>query len=278
MNLRTKLLLIFVALALVPLVALSAFSYWSGLRSVDGLVREASEERASLIARRVENLLDSQEKRLTLLARVSLLRDYVRDSQQPAPVGAQPLDAPAAGPQVPLEPFDFFYKANRAYIESITILDAAGRPLFRLSGGDNGEVIFQTNNIAAGSLRYDKSVWGLTSARLLRSPLAHEGMHGSILSTTIPIFVGAEGSPPSGALVAEIKMKEILGDAALAATQPASASAIGEAAPSSRRHVIFAIDNDNGRIIYHTDPHSDISPWRKRCPISRGWPGGCARA
>ena len=253
MNLRAKLLLIFVALAFVPLVALSAFNYWSGLRSVEGLVREASEDRASLTARRVENLLDSQERRLLLLARVSLLRDYVRDSQQSAPIGAHPFDARPTGPQVPREPFDFFYKANRAYFESITILDAAGRPLFRLSDGDDGEVIFQTADIAAGGVRYDKSVWGLTSPRLLRSPLAHEGMHGSILSTTVPIFVGAEGSPPSGALVAEIKMKEILGDAAQAATQPAAASANGEAAPSSRRLVIVALDTDNGRIVYHTD-------------------------
>jgi signal transduction histidine kinase len=249
LNLRAKLLFVFIALAFVPLVALSAINYWSGMRSVEEIVRAAADERATIIARRVENLLDEQEKRHSLLAKVSLLRDYVRASQQNAPDGPQRPGAP----DVPREPFEFFYRANETYFESLTVLDASGGALFRLSRDEGGEPVFQTRNIADSSIRYDRSVWSLRSPKLLRSSLAHEGTHGSILITTAPIFSGAEGSPPSGAFVAESRMKEILEEAAQANTQPASDGASGGGGTPFSRHVILALDNDNGRIVYHTN-------------------------
>ncbi|MCA1635954.1 MAG: HAMP domain-containing protein [Acidobacteria bacterium] len=266
MNLRAKLLLVFVALALVPLVALSAFNYWSGLRSVEGLVREASEDRAARAARRTETLLDAQEVSLIALANSTPLRDYVRELRQAARAGgAQPAVAQQAegrrstdAAAVAREHLGLFYVNNRASFETVTMLDAAGRPLFRMSAREGGEADFQTKDIVASGLRYNDGVWALTGAKALRSPLAQGGMHGPTLGTTVPVFEGAGDGTPGGALVAEISLKEILEDAAqgtalaVAVSTRAGEGAAGDASQPSPR-VIVALDNAAGLIVYHTN-------------------------
>src|SRR5256714_7825098 len=101
-NLRTKLLLVFVALALVPLAAVSVVVYRSGVAAVEGLVRASADESAARMRRRVEHILAAQESRLLELASSDSLRGYVRDARA-ARVGVASAASrgTAVVPQVP---------------------------------------------------------------------------------------------------------------------------------------------------------------------------------
>jgi signal transduction histidine kinase len=260
LNLRTKLLLVFIALAFVPLVALSAFNCWSALRAVEGLVREAARDREARTALRLEMLLDGQEDRLIILARSPTIRDSVRDSRRTPPdearATAQPPEGGAEVLRAVREHIGFFHRNNRAYYQTITILDASGEPLYRWlgdgGGGGEGEPHFQTQgDIVASEVRYDRRVWTLTSAKALRSALSDGGTHGMILGTTVPVFEAAEGGRPSGALFVEIRLKQILEDAAR-----------GGGDPDASAHVVVALDNETGRVVHHTTEelkHRDAS-------------------
>src|SRR5436305_9878768 len=75
-NLRNKLLLVFVALAFAPLVIVSVINYRSGVNAVGELLGVRSAQRAERVARRVEHTLKTRELRLLDLARGDSLRAY----------------------------------------------------------------------------------------------------------------------------------------------------------------------------------------------------------
>ncbi len=257
------------ALAFVPLVALSAFNSWSALRAVEGLVREAAQDREARTAQRLESVLDVQEDRLLILANSAPLRDFVRDSRSAAPGEARAAagQAPAGETEVRRavrERLGFFYQLNSTYYQTITILAAPGRPLDRLNaveGGGEGEPRFQSEgDIVASDVLYDKRVWTLTKRQALRSALSHGATHGTILGTTVPVFEGAEGTgTPVGALFVEIRLKEILEDAAQSGVR-----AGGD--PRAPAHVVVALDNETGRVVYHT------AVGRMHRPVSEAMP------
>jgi signal transduction histidine kinase len=273
LNLRTKLLLVFIALAFVPLVALSAFNCWSALRAVEGLVREAAQDREARTTQRLEMLLDGQEDRLLILAGSASLRDFVRDTRRDAtgePRGAETPSGESEVLRAVRSHLGFFYRNNRAYYQTITIVDATGRPLCRVSGVEGvaeGEAHFQTADIVASGVRYDEGVWSLTRPKALRSALSHEATHGTILGTTVPIFETPEGGVrPLGALFVEIRLKEILEDAA----QSGARAAGGDGAdPRASSHVVVALENGTGRVVYHTTEGLKHRPASEAMPYFR---------
>ncbi|HKG14338.1 MAG TPA: hypothetical protein VKB12_13505, partial [Pyrinomonadaceae bacterium] len=84
MTLGTKLAVIFVALGLAPLLALSALNYRSGVGAVEGLLRERASERASRVGRKAVRILDAQESRLVRLSHSDSLESYARVAGHPA--------------------------------------------------------------------------------------------------------------------------------------------------------------------------------------------------
>jgi len=244
-NLRTKLVLVFVALALVPLAVVSVVSYRSGVAAVEGLVRASADESAARIRRRVEHVLAAQESRLLELAKSDSLRGYARDAR-----AAQPGVAPAAaggGAGVPDVPdtvgahFGAYFKNNRDYLEAVTCLDPSGRPLFRATweGDAGGDVVFQTTNFVSGEARYDARVWSLAGAEALRSPVTEES-YGAALRVTVPVVdstSAASGAPPVAAVVAEVRLGDLFKDADERDAQVAPAAAGGDAATRPARRV-----------------------------------------
>jgi len=210
-NLRTKLVLVFVALALVPLAAVSVVIYRSGVVAVEGLVRASTDESAARMRRRVEHILAAQESRLLELARSESLRGYVRDARA-ARVGVASAASRGAAvvpgvPDLVHAPFGAYFKNNRDYLEAVTCLDPSGQPLFRAKweGDEGGDVVFQTNFVS-GEARYDSRVWGLSDAEALRSPVTEES-YGAALRVTVPVVdsaAAANGAPPFAAAVAEV--------------------------------------------------------------------------
>ena len=78
MTLGTKLAVIFVALGLVPLLALSALNYRGGVGAVESLLRERASERVSRVGRKAVRILGAQESRLESLSRGDSLDSYAR--------------------------------------------------------------------------------------------------------------------------------------------------------------------------------------------------------
>ncbi|HYY95167.1 MAG TPA: ATP-binding protein [Pyrinomonadaceae bacterium] len=291
MNLRNKLLLVFFALAFVPLVIVGLVNYRSGLSAVGAQLRARADESAARISRRVERTLDKRESRLLELASADPLRAYVRDARdtraaagasgaggtQQTTSGAQTAAGQArpAKPDIPetvRAPLGAFFKNNREYLESVTCLDASGGPpLFRLPGGSTSsaspgdEVNFQTDFFVERETRYDKRVWGLQKAEALRSPVKEES-YGAALRVTVPVYSPADDSI-IGALVAEIKLKNVVEDAAetdapaakaptrdraQASRQGVAGGGVTAASPGEARPIVVVIDNVTGVVIYDT--------------------------
>ncbi|MDQ5837445.1 MAG: ATP-binding protein [Acidobacteriota bacterium] len=293
MNLKNKLLLVFFALAFVPLVIVGLVNYRSGLSAVGAQLRARADESAARISRRIERTLEKRESRLLELASADPLRAYVRDVRDArAAAGASSAGGTqttggaqtAAGqarptksdiPETVRAPLSAFFKNNREYLESITCLDASGGPpLFRLPGGSTSSTLpaapgddatFQTEDFVEREARYDKRVWGLRKPEALRSPVTEES-YGAALRVTVPVYSPADDSI-IGALVAGIKLKSVVEDAAetdapaakaptrdgaQASQQSVAGGGVAAASPGEARPVVVVIDNATGLVVYDT--------------------------
>ncbi len=257
MSLRAKLLFIFVTLAVVPALVVGIVNYLSGTRAVEALLRAEAEGRAARMARRVEDGLAAHERRLAELASEQSLRAYVRDRSSGASSSVVKPDAP----EMVRAQLVAFFKNNGAHFESITCLDRTGGRLFRVAAVQGGAPQFQTEDFVATSVRHDERVWQSTRGEPLRSPLAQEP-YGVSLSITVPIFAGDEGARATGALVLEVKLREVLDAAAGVGEGFGSSNGLEAHAPST----VVALDNATGRIVYHTNGALMYQPVRSAMP------------
>jgi signal transduction histidine kinase len=266
-TLGTKLAVIFVALGLVPLLALGALNYRGGVGAVESLLRERASERASRVARKAARILGAQESRLVRLSRSDSLADYVRDTRPPAssgfplPAAAQvggpgappPSKAPVITAGTPAVPesvrahFKAFFGDNREYLQSVTCVDRAGSPVFRLSR-EGDDVNFQTDSFMPGDSRHEQKVWGLREEKPLRSPVFNEG-NGAALRLTVPVGV-SNSAAPVAALVAEVGLGDVLREADEAESPDDVA---GGRAEGQQRRSLVAIDNASDEVVYHTN-------------------------
>lgn len=266
MTLGTKLAVIFVALGLVPLLALSALNYRGGVGAVESLLRERASERVSRVGRKAARILDAQESRLATLSHSDSLDSYARAAghaaagradafAQPAPPAPSPEPLPTAVltpdstgvPGTVRAHFEAFFRDSREYLQAVTCLDRAGAPLFRLSWkGD--EVYFQTDAFTSADSRHDPKVWELREQKTLRSPVFNEG-NGAALRFTVPVSPAA-ASPPVAALVAEVRLGDVFreADEAESPEEVAAARAQGR----QQRRSLVAIDNASDEVVYHT--------------------------
>jgi signal transduction histidine kinase len=285
-TLGTKLAVIFATLGLAPLLALSAVNYSSGVGAVDGLLRERASERASRVGRKTVRILDAQETRLGSLSRGESLVSYVRgsrpagDASQPAASAAQPRGGasratpsslpvatlilePPAVPETVSAHFNDFFRNNHEYLQAVTCLNRSGTPLFRLSWKDN-DVFFQTTNFMAAESAHDPSVWNLTSPKALRSSIG-KAAYGASLLITAPVLESSDGGAHAiGALVAEVRLSDVLKEADEADSPEVVALARAEG--RSGRSLV-AIDNATDVVVYHTNstyshrPAADAMPY-----------------
>src|SRR4051812_32075354 len=219
-NLRTKLLVVFVPLALVPLAVLLLLQYRAGAAAVENLLRERAAERASRVARDVEQNLSAQESRLRELARDEAVRRYALEHATPSAAPAASLEGP----------FKSYAGLNRGYLQSVTFLDADRRPSFRLNRVEGGEYVPQTFAFVGGQARHEEGVWQARASRVFRSPLSEESF-GASLRLTAPVFAPSEieGGAVVGTVVAEVRLGEIVreaGEAAAAGVPGASVVAL----------------------------------------------------
>lgn len=248
MNLRTKLIVVFVVLAVVPLAAVCLLQYRAGAAAVESSLRERAAERASRMASDVGHVLSIQKARLLELARDEAVRRYALGH---APAAGLP---PAAGPAAPAasirEPFEAYARLNREYIQAVTFLDANRQPVFRLNRSADGKgFTAQTADLVGGQGRHAEGVWAARTEAVLGSPLSEE-RYGTALRLTAPVFDPSApegGAAPSGAVVAEVRLGEVVGEAGETSSEKA-----GAAAGAPRRSAV-ALDNANDTVVYHTN-------------------------
>ncbi|HEX8352871.1 MAG TPA: ATP-binding protein [Pyrinomonadaceae bacterium] len=262
MILRTKLVVVFAALAFLPLAVVSLLEYRAGTGAVESLLRERASDRASRIARDVERVVSVQESRLLALAKAVSARARGRSANVPAGAPASAAaDTNAGGPEPAWELVNLFggYAGNNGeYLQSVTFLDAGRQPRYRLHRTKKEqEFTEQTSDFVSSQSWHDERVWGERAPTALRSPLS-EGIDGAMLRVTVPVFsppADGEGGAPAGAVVAELRLGDVVREAA-GETAAAGASAAGGGA----RRSVVALDNANGAVVHHTEGALSLRP------------------
>ncbi|MBX5477478.1 MAG: HAMP domain-containing protein [Pyrinomonas methylaliphatogenes] len=254
MSIRTKLLLVFLACGVAPMLALAVANYLNGRRTVERLLLDDAQASATRMAQNIERQLADRELNLDELARLRSLREYVR--------AASKAQAPAEIPEAVRDDVGAFYLNYRRYYAAITCLDARKRPLFRvenlLQTGGRAEVRFKTAQLEPAQA--DERVWRTEAPVVLRSPIEREN-YGAALRYTIPIFLaGPAADAPRGALVAELKLSAIFEEAAADAMISAREELTG-----SGLRVAMVLDR-TGLILFHTDDSLKYQPVKRAMP------------
>jgi signal transduction histidine kinase len=280
MGTRSKVILLFFALGVVPVIALSVFNYLSGVRVIEARLLGEVERETRAIARDVNARLSEREDALTALARSPTLRNYVRgEGKQPTVAAASsnqsqsgrsattPVNISAESPLQSQADGNIskdvqgeiraFIQSGQKYYLAVTCLDSEKRPLFRAESSKSAndtQVHFQTRDFLSESRRLDERVWSIGEQTPLRSGITL-GNFGSIVRYTIPVFIEEENAEKStaarrGALIVELKLDALLSDAVnsiadLPQTQAAEAQ-------SSPRIAVVVLDRA-GTAIYHSN-------------------------
>ncbi len=167
MGTRSKILLLFFAIGVVPVVALSVVNYRNGVRGIETRLRGEVEHEAQGIARDVNTRLREREDALVALARSPAIRDYVRSegkpqsiitasSYQPQPgksattlvnLSSQPASTNELIPKEVEGEVRAVIQSGQKYYLAIACLAVNRQPLFRAElnkSGDAQPVRFQT--------------------------------------------------------------------------------------------------------------------------------------
>lgn len=275
MGTRSKILLLFFAVGVLPVVALSVINYRNGVRAIEAGLRSEVEHEAQGIARDVNTRLREREEALLALARSPAIRDYVRSGGQPQTIipassyQAQPVRnattpvnlSPATSQTVSTNeiiPKDVegevraVIQSGQKYYQAIACLNVNKQPLFRAElnkSGDALSVRFKTRDFLPEHFKLDEGVWSLGEQTPLRSGITN-GTSGSILRYSIPVFI-EEGNTTAqrGALIVDLTLDALLNDAA---------SNVDESSPSSSRRVIMV--DRLGNAIYHPNVTRKYQP------------------
>ncbi len=247
MNLKNRILLVFLLLGALPLAAVCAVSYFGATGAVEAGLRGRAGERAEQASGALALGLKRQEEALLGLARSEPLRAYVG--------GARASGEGAGGPEVPADVragLESFLTNGSGLLESVAVLAAPGRTLGRWRWQDGVGVSFQpADSILSGGVRYDERVWALSKPEALCSQVAPEAQ-GAFARVTVPVFAGGEAAPggPAGALLLEVRVRALLAQA------PGGEARHDRGEGASRASAcrgLFAVANSSGQLVYHTN-------------------------
>ena len=307
MNLRAKLLIVFIVGSLVPVLLVGGLFYRNSVRAVEGMLRDEVEAKTTRIAADVEAALRERELELNQLAQSdAVVRAPVRNSssspQTPgdtkndvrvAPAdetGASPANFPQGSPEAAVSEF---ISRNRDYYSAITLVAAPqdGRPPVRVEAptGSDPTPRVKAGDLLPGQLRLDERIWATSEQRPLRSDVTSAATGTPCIAYTVPVFSAAQKSAPRLALVAELKLDTLLQKAgsdltAAAATEsasPAPAFAARESNAGKSARLLIVLDGA-GQVVYHTNhalkyqPVSSAMPYFE--PLAREMRAGASGA
>jgi signal transduction histidine kinase len=260
LSLRSKLLSVFVALAIAPPLLAGIVNYVSGTRAVEAALRARVETDAARAARAAEAVIEAHDKDLLALAGSPALRQFVNNNNAAAgtpadathrTAGSDAGDPAKLSAAVEVEAdLTAFIERDERHIEAINCFDAKGNIVLRgecVRDASGRHTRFQTENFVPGIPRPDARVWQARRGETFRSPVAQEP-YGAALQLTVPIAAREESASPSGALVAGLRLAEVFGQD----NEPEPPAAAGSGAHTTPRGIALALDNRADGIIYHT--------------------------
>ncbi|HYG10740.1 MAG TPA: ATP-binding protein [Pyrinomonadaceae bacterium] len=263
-NLRSKLLILFLAGILVPVLLAGLLLYRNSLNVVEGMLREEIKADAARAAHDVEAALRAREVDLNNLAQASEMRDYVRN------VGAQPAaatgnaspasdGAAASVPEAVQAAIADFISQRRDDYSAVTLVSAplSGRTPFRVRPPDAGD---PSARVAAddplpGQLPLDERVWTTSEPKPLRSNVTRGANGTPCIVYTVPVFSTDNERSPRVALVAELKLDALLqetGHDSNVATSTAQSAPARAANAAQLTRLLFVLDK-TGQIVHHTN-------------------------
>lgn len=271
MNLRAKLLILFVAGSLVPILLGGWLFYRNSLSVVEGMLREEVESEASRVAHDVEAALRARELDLNELAQAPAVRDYVRGvASQPTATAAVSNSSDASGeahasmPELARDAIGNFISHNRDYYFAVTLVTAAqaGRAPVRFEPPDaSSPSPRMTVGERPGQLPLEERIWITSEPKPLRSNVKRGADGTPCIVYTVPLFSPDNGGSPRAALVAELRLDKLLQEAGRdehAATSRVHASTReGNGAHSARLLVVL---DKTGQIVYHTNHALNYQP------------------
>lgn len=261
MGIRPKLLIIFAALGVVPLVALSLINYLNGVRAVEAQLRGELQRGAQAVARNVEARLREREASLVSLSRSTAVSQYIQSAtQQSSTIEDVPKDVQA-------EVRGFLQNNARDYV-AVACLNANRQPLFRAElnkSGDVSSVRFQTQDFLSDSIQPDERIWSSAERVPLRPALRRES-YGAALRYTIAVFTEPESATARrGALVVDLRLNTLFDNAASIADISTTAARNSESASTPR--LVIMLDRA-GNVVYHTNDALMYQPVTTAMPSS----------
>jgi signal transduction histidine kinase len=261
-NLRAKLLILFVAGSLVPLLLVALLFYLNGRNVVEGMLREQVEREAASVAHNLEAALREREVDLSELAQSPALGDYARGlaTADDAPGDASPATKQPAAP-VPKSvgaSITNFISHNRDYYAAVTLVGALqpGHTLIRVEPPDAGSSSprVSTGDLLPGQLSLDGRIWTTSDAKPLRSNVTRGANGTPRIVYTVPLLSPGNEQRPRFALVAELKLEPLLQEAVRAshAAVPPANAPLPAGSTAQSAHLLVVLDR-TGQIVHHTN-------------------------
>lgn len=224
MHLRPKVFFTLLALFLLPLLLVSAFSYLGTRR----LARRGADFDLEIarFCNNVDRLIDRQEAELVSLARAAPLLELTQSRLKPTAATDDELLAKLRGLLDPV------LRQDR-HLVAISGFNQDRRQVFFAETRAN-ELVIRQKDFFPGQLQPDERVW--TSTVPLRSQVARNTLRAS-LQVSVPVLA-SEAARTVGAFVGEVELDSLLREAA-------AKSADG----SNAREIV--VTDDSGTILYH---------------------------
>ena len=222
---RLKILLTFLALFLLPLLLVSAFSYWAARR----LEKRRFDEAAAIsqFGQRVTGLLKQQEDELIRVARAPALSEFLQSR-------AQPPNSNAVASQSNLRATLASLLNPQSHSVAIAGYDQDKRKIF-FAERRSDALMIRERDFLPGQLQPDERIWTATGP--FRSPISRNPLRATMQLTA---SVMPTPAVPIGALVSEVDFDSILREAA------------GTDWSDPAREII--VTDESGRILYHSNP------------------------
>ena len=267
MNLRAKLLILFIAGGLAPLLLAGLLFYRNSLSVVEGMLREEVEADAARVADDVETALHAREADLNALAQAGALRDYSRGVAARPPAAATGNDASrAAGelaasvPEAVREAVVNFISHNGDYYSAVTLVDASqpGRTSIRVEPPDASSPSprVTAGELLPGQLHLDERVWATSEPKPLRSNVTRGANGAPCIVYTVPLFPLEDEGRPRVALVAELRLDALLQEATResnVAALPARNASASRANHNGQATRLLLVLDRTGQIVHHTN-------------------------
>ncbi len=259
---RSKLFLVLALICTVPLLLLSGFLFLTNLNSARGmLLANLNHELAGAIHSFKALLAEREQERLTLASGTPILH-YLAARQGPGSASSSEVQSFATvGNKVNDLPDNLkdvvsALLADEQAYSAIACFDAGRQLLFvaePAAHNPGGPVSLRTKNFLQHESQLDELIWSATKSESICRLIGNSAT-GRTLRCATPIFGRDESNLVRGALVTDLKLRDLL-------TEVAKRSELAASGFNRVSGIVVVLDQ-SGEIVYHTNnahTHQQVS-------------------